>query len=340
MIDFRSDTITKPTKLMLEAMFSAVVGDDVFGDDPTVTLLESKAAALFGMESAMFCASGTMANQIGIQLHTSIGGQVVCDELSHIYLYEGGGIAKNAGCSVKLLKGTNGMLTASLIESSLHNPDDIHFPVAQLVSLENTMNKGGGLCYDWDTILEISTLCKKHNLKLHLDGARLFNALVATGQSPQQYGEVFDTISICLSKGLGCPVGSILLGSKESISKARRIRKSMGGGWRQAGYLAAAGIYALDNHLDRLAEDHQRAKQLGASLNQCSFVKSVYPIETNIIIFEVSDTLTATEVVVKLKGHDILAVTFGKKLVRLVLHLDISEEDVIKAQKVFKTVSI
>lgn len=340
MIDFRSDTITKPTKLMLEAMFSAVVGDDVFGDDPTVTLLESKASALFGMESAMFCASGTMANQIGIQLHTSIGGQVICDELSHIYLYEGGGIAKNAGCSVKLLKGTNGMLTASLIENALHNPDDIHFPIAQLVSLENTMNKGGGLCYDWNTILEISTLCKKHNLKLHLDGARLFNALVATGQSPQQYGEVFDTISICLSKGLGCPIGSILLGTKESISKARRVRKSMGGGWRQAGYLAASGIYALDNHIERLAEDHQRAKQIGASLNQCSFVKSVYPIETNIIIFEVSDTLTATEVVVRLKDKDILAVTFGKKLVRLVLHLDISEEDVIKAQKVFKTVSI
>ena len=264
-IDLRSDTVTKPTAGMKEAMFSAPVGDDVFGEDPTVNALEEKAAKLFGMEAGLYCPSGTMTNQIAIRLHTRIQTEVICHKYSHVYLYEGGGIMANSLASVKLLEGDLGKITAEQVKASI-NPDDVHAPETTLVSLENTMNKGGGSIYTLDEVKPIRKVCDDNGLKLHLDGARLFNALAESGESPAAWGAQFDTISICLSKGLGSPVGSLLLGSKSDIKRARKVRKSWGGGMRQAGFLAAAGIYALDNHVVRLTEDHARARDLGKML--------------------------------------------------------------------------
>jgi len=322
--DFRSDTITLPTPAMKEAMFSAPLGDDVFGDDPTVNTLEEKVAKLFGMESALFCVSGTMANQLAIKCQTQSGSQVICDKNAHVYLYEGGGIAANALSSVKLIDGENGLLTAAQIAPAI-NADNIHFPKTALVCLENTMNKGGGVYYDLSEIIQIKKVCEQHNLKLHLDGARLFNALVETSENPADYGSQFDSISICLSKGLGCPVGSMLIGSTAFIYHARRQRKVWGGGWRQAGLLAAAGIYALDNHVDRLKEDHKAARALALTLNGKSWVKKVYPVKTNIIIFELPDSILASDFVTVLEKQNVRCVTFGKHLVRFVTHLDLTE---------------
>ena len=257
-IELRSDTFTLPTPGMREAMFQAPLGVDVFGEDPTVNALEEKVAKMFGKEAALFCVSGTQSNQIAISVHVSKGQEVICDELSHIYLYEGGGIMANAGASVKLLKGDLGRLTVSQIAASI-SPDDIHACESRLISLENTVNKGGGSVYSSDDLQAISDFCRQTQIPLHLDGARIFNAMAVTGQTPLQFGSWFDTISICLSKGLGAPIGSVLIGSKDFIKKARRVRKRLGGGWRQAGLLAAAGIYALDHQVERLKEDHLRA---------------------------------------------------------------------------------
>lgn len=336
MIDLRSDTLTKPTPAMKEAMMAAPVGDDVFGEDPTINALEQKAADFFGMESAIFCPSGTMTNQIAIRVHTAPHTEVICDEKSHIYLYEGGGVAYNSFASVRLLHGDRGRVTAEMIQDNINNPDDVHAPISTLVSLENTMNKGGGCVYDFKEIEKISSLCKDKNLKLHLDGARLFNALVATGDDPKKYGHHFDTISICLSKGLGCPVGSLLLGTQEDIKKARRVRKVLGGGMRQAGFLAAAGIYALDHHINRLQEDHDRARKIAHALNGLSFVDSVLPVETNIVIFKLSNNALSVDFVNKIKQKGILAVPFGKHDIRFVTHLDFDDdmlEDLIKKLK-------
>jgi threonine aldolase len=336
MIDLRSDTITQPSSGMKEAMIAAPVGDDVFGEDPTINALEEKAANYFGMESAIFCPSGTMTNQIAIRVHTAPHTEVICDAKSHIYLYEGGGIAYNSFASVRLLHGDQGRITAEMVKDNINNPEDIHAPISTLVSLENTMNKGGGCVYDFKEIEKISLLCKDNNLKLHLDGARLFNALVATDDDPKKYGKHFDTISICLSKGLGCPVGSLLLGNKEDIKKARRVRKVLGGGMRQAGILAAAGIYALDHHIERLKDDHLKAKKIANALNGLSFVESVIPVETNIIIFKLTNNGLAINFVEKLKQIGILAVPFGKHDVRLTTHLDFTDEmlgDLIKKLK-------
>lgn len=337
-IDLRSDTVTKPTPPMLEAMFAAVVGDDVFGDDPTVNALQEKAARLFGMEAALFCPSGTMTNQLAIRVHTQPGSEVICDALSHIYLYEGGGIALNALSSVKLLTGDRGRINAAQIKDAINNPDDVHAPVSRLVSLENTMNKGGGCYYDLSAIEAIKEVCTQHSLALHLDGARLFNALVETNESPFDYGQAFDSISICLSKGLGCPVGSLLIGKTDFIKKARRFRKAMGGGWRQAGYLAAAGIYALDHHIQRLRDDHTRAKAIGFMLQQLPEVEEIYPIDTNIVIFRLPDSILATDYVAKLAKKGIAAVTFGKHLVRFVTHLDFTDMQLEELEKSLKKV--
>lgn len=335
-IDLRSDTVTKPTTEMLEKMFNAQVGDDVFGDDPTVKELEKKAANMFGMEDALFCTSGTLSNQIAIKAHTRPGDEVICDQLSHIYLYEGGSIAQNSLCSVKLLNGDRGRISAEQVANAINNPEDIHLPLSRLVSLENTMNKGGGCYYDWNEIQEIKNVCETNQLGLHLDGARLFNALVETNETPQQFGETFDSISICLSKGLGCPVGSILLGKKDFIKKSRRIRKAMGGGWRQAGYLAAAGIFALDNNINRLKEDHNRAKQIGEILENLPYIQNIFPIETNIVIFELPNSILASTYVSKLAAEGILAVTFGKHLVRFVTHLDFTDTHLDYFRKTIK----
>ncbi|TBR18094.1 MAG: aminotransferase class I/II-fold pyridoxal phosphate-dependent enzyme [Chitinophagaceae bacterium] len=334
-IDFRSDTVTKPSTGMLQAMLQAKVGDDVFGEDSTVNQLEKMIADIFGMEEALFCPSGTMTNQIAIKCHTQPGDEIICDETSHVYQYEGGGIAFNAGSSVKLLHGDRGRITANQIIPAI-NPDDVHKANTSLVCIENTSNRGGGSCYDFEELKNIYEVCQKNNLKFHLDGARLFNALVAKNETPKQYGEIFDSISICLSKSLGCPVGSLLLGNKNFIKKGRRIRKVFGGGMRQAGFLASAGIYALQNNIDRLNQDHTHAKQLAEIIATKSFVQFVLPVETNIIIFELTDLYTAPTFVSILKEQGILGYAISPNRVRLVVHLDISEEMVNKSIGVFK----
>lgn len=336
-IDLRSDTVTKPTKGMLEAMWAAEVGDDVLGDDPTVDALQNKAAALFGMEDALFCPSGTMTNQLAIRVHTQPGSDVICDKTSHIYLYEGGGIMLNSFSSVNLLDGDRGRLTARQIEEAISPVNDIHSTVTRLVSLENTMNKGGGSYYDFEELKSIKKVCTERGIPLHLDGARLFNALVETGETPLQFGRVFDSISICLSKGLGCPVGSLLIGTKEVITKARRFRKVMGGGWRQAGFLAAAGIYAFDNQVDRLREDHLRAREIGDIMRNKPEVDEVFPVDTNIVIIRLNASVSETDYVNKLADSGIRAVTFGKNLVRFVTHLDFTDAHLEKMSSILKT---
>lgn len=323
--DLRSDTFTKPGTAMLEAMMKADVGDDVFGEDPTVNQLEAFAAEIFGMEAALFCASGTMANQIAIKCHTRPGEEIICEKTSHVYIYEGGGIAFNSSCQVRALEGSRGMLTADQVKEAI-NPDDVHRPVTSLVSLENTANRGGGSCYQFNDIQKIKGICLKNNLRLHLDGARLFNAIVAQRENPKAYGQIFDSISICLSKGLGAPVGSILVGKKEFIKQARRIRKVLGGGMRQVGYLAAAGIYALENNIERLGTDHQHAKQIADVLIEKDFIGRILPVETNILIFEVEGKYNAREFVAMLKNHDILCIPITPSQVRMVTHLDVTEE--------------
>lgn len=335
-VDFRSDTVTKPTIPMLEVMHSAPVGDDVFGEDPSINGLEEYAASLFGMEKAIFCPSGTMTNQIAIKCHTQPGDEVICDELSHVYQYEGGGIAFNSGASVKLLYGDRGRITASLVEQNIQ-PDDIHRPVSSLVVVENTSNRGGGSCYDFNELEKIGKLCKEKNLAFHIDGARLFNALVAKKESAQQYGQLFDSISICLSKGLGAPVGSLLLGKQDFIKKARRVRKAFGGGMRQAGSLAAAGLYALKNHVNRLSEDHDHATLLNSMLTTLPFVKDILPVETNIIIAECESDFDLLEWQSKMKEKGIFFYAISKNKFRLVTHLDITPEMTNYFEKTIKS---
>jgi threonine aldolase len=325
MIDLRSDTFTKPSAHMLQVMFDAQVGDDVFGEDPTVNELEKYCADLFGMEAALYCPTGTMTNQIAIKCHTQPGDEVICDKVSHVYIYEGGGIAFNSGAQVKTIDGIRGLITAEDIVACI-NPDDVHKANTSLVCLENTGNRGGGSCYDFEEILKIKAVCEKHSLKLHLDGARLFNALVAKKQQPKQYGEVFDSISICLSKGLGTPIGSVLLGKADFIKKARRVRKVFGGGMRQAGYMAAAGLFALYNNVDRLAQDHRHAKLIAHELLEKDFVGKMMPVETNIVIFEILSEGGPTAFCERMKQHDILCLPISNTQVRMVTHLDVSEE--------------
>jgi len=334
-IDLRSDTVTVPCEDMKKAMFNAKIGDDVFGDDEAVNELEELGAAMFGKEAAIFCPSGTMTNQIAIKIHTNAPGEVICDELSHIYKYEGGGIGFNAGLATKLIKGDAGRLTAAQIEVAI-NPDDIHFPETQLVSLENTCNKAGGTIYELEELKKIRTLCTKKELKLHLDGARIFNALEEADYTAKDIGEQFDTISVCLSKGLGAPVGSLLLGTKKDIKKARRIRKIFGGGMRQAGFLAAAATYALKNNITRLSEDHQRAKQLENVLNGLSFVKEVSPVFTNIVVFEVKEAIDFNVIIAKLANQNIKVMPFGPQQIRIVTHLNFTDEMLVQLIDVLK----
>lgn len=335
MIDFRSDTVTRPTADMVSAMYNAPVGDDVFGEDPTINKLEQLGSEMFGMEAAIFVPSGTMSNQIAIKVHTQPGEDIICDYFSHIYQYEGGGIGMNAGCSASLIHSEKGLFTAKDVEKHIF-PDDIHKPITRLVSLENTVNKGGGTIWDLNEIEKIKNVCEAHQLKYHLDGARLFNALVASHTSATDFGKNFDTISICLSKGLGAPVGSILLGSKKEIHLARRYRKALGGGMRQAGMLAAAGIYALTHHIKRLEIDHENARKIGNVLANQSWVKTVIPPETNIVLFEAQKGISDSAVIEKLKSKNILAVSMGNNKVRFVTHLDNSSDDIETVTRVLK----
>jgi threonine aldolase len=324
-VDLRSDTVTKPTAGMLEAMWSAKVGDDVFGEDETVNALEQKAADMFGMEAAIYCPSGTMTNQIAIKCFTQPLDELIADQTAHVYRYEGGGIAFNSGVSTRLLNGYRGMLTAEMIEPEI-NAENIHYPHTSLVVLENTVNKGGGSCYTLAQIKPIAQLCHDKGLKLHLDGARIFNALAHTGDTAKEYGKYFNGISVCLSKGLGAPVGSVLLADRATINYARRIRKVLGGGMRQAGFLAAAGIYALDHHVERLKIDHSHAHIMAEALAQASWVTNVVPVETNIVLFDTTELADA--ILAKLEAKGIKANSTDTHRIRFVTHLDVHPEQV------------
>ena len=336
MIDLRSDTVTKPTEEMLKYMFSAKVGDDVFGEDPTVNELQEYAADLFGKEAALFCSSGTQTNQIAINVHVQPGGEVICHKESHVFKYEGGGIARNSGASIRTLEGDRGRLKVDEIAAWYNPPLDVHYPLTQLVSLEDTANRGGGSIYHFQDILDIQTYCKNMNIPLHLDGARLFNALVENNIPYKTYAAAFDSISICLSKGLGAPVGSLLLGNKDFIEKARRVRKVFGGGMRQAGVIAAGGLFALKNNVEKLVDDHEKARQLEACLQSLNWVKEVIPVETNIVVAILKNPDNRDTVIEALKKEGVLAMAFGPGMIRMVTHLDISLEAIEKTKNVLK----
>lgn len=325
-IDLRSDTVTKPTKGMLQVMMTAEVGDDVYKEDPTVNILERKLAEMFGKSSALFFPTGTMANQAAIKIHTQPGDQLICDKLAHIYNFEGGGASFNSGVSCRLVDGHLGMITAQQVEESINPPDFYHSPLTTLVCLENTTNKGGGACYDLEEIKRIRKVCDDHSLGLHLDGARLFNALVAKGESPKQYGDLFDTISICLSKGLGTPMGSVLIGDERYMKKAIRTRKILGGGMRQIGFMAAAGLYALDNHIGRLTKDQEKASEIAKVLVRQDYVFEVEPVETNIVIFYLKNPSEEKNFLKHLEKNDIRISNMGQGKLRIVTHLDYTEE--------------
>lgn len=336
-IDLRSDTVTKPTKNMLEAMMQAKVGDDVYKEDPTVIALEERLAKMFGKPKALFFPTGTMANQTAIKLHTNPGDQVICDKDAHIYNYEGGGASFNSGVSCKLIQGNRGMYTAEQVEDAINPPDFYHSPLTALVEVENTANRGGGSCWDFEELKKIRMVCDTHQLGYHLDGARIWNALVAKKETAKDYGNLFDTISVCLSKGLGCPIGSVLIGDEAIMQNAIRIRKILGGGMRQVGYLAAGGLYALDHHIDRLEEDHKKAKEIGVVLSELSFIKNVSPVETNIIIFELQNKSDEPKFLNQLQKKNIRLSGMGQGKLRIVTHLDYTDNmhemflDVLKA---------
>lgn len=326
-VNLISDTVTKPDRGMLEAMLSAKVGDDVFKEDETVNALESRVAQMFGKEAALFFPSGTMANQTAIKVHTQPGEQLICDQYAHIFNYEGGGVSFNSGVSCRLIEGTSGMITAEQVVAAINPPDFYHSPLTSLVCIENTTNKGGGACYDFEELKKIKNVCNVHQLSYHLDGARLWNAMIAKDENPKSYGALFDSISVCFSKGLGCPVGSMLVGSKEFIHKALRVRKVLGGGMRQAGYLAAAALYALDHNRVRLAEDHRRAAEIGNLLASKDFIAQVEPFSTNILIFSLNTTLHSEAAfleTLRKKGIKIMGMGGGK--LRIVTHKDYTDE--------------
>jgi threonine aldolase len=321
-IDLRSDTLTKPSPAMLDVMMKADVGDDVFAEDPTVKKLEEHCAKMFGMETGLFCPSGTMTNQIAVKAHTQPLDEIICDKLCHIYNYETGGWAFHSGVSVRLTDGDRGIMTPAQIEACVL-PDYDWYPNSRLVCIENTVNKGGGSVYTIEQMKAIGELCRSKGLQYHLDGARIFNALAALGKQPEDLAGIFDSISVCISKGLGAPAGSVLLGTRTMIKKSRKLRKVMGGGMRQSGFLAAACLYALENNVERLSTDHQRATRIGELLSTCSWVKRVLPVETNIIIFEVEDSAKTSEI---LAARGVRTSPFSPTLVRMVTHLDISDE--------------
>ena len=324
-IDLRSDTVTKPSEGMLEAMMKAKVGDDVFREDPTVNELENRIAKLFGKTHALFFPSGSMANQTALKLHTNPGEQVICDKYSHIYHYESGGASFNSGISCKLIDGHRGMYTADQVLESI-NPKDYYYPLTSLVEIENTTNKGGGACWDFNEIIKIREVCNTHKLGFHLDGARLWNALVTKNETAKQYGEVFDTISVCLSKGLGCPIGSVLVGDEIIMKNAIRVRKVLGGNMRQVGFIAAAGLFALDNNINRLVEDHKKAKEIESILKGLSFIKTVEPVETNIVIFELNNNYDEYDFIKKLNSEGIKIIGMGNNKLRIVTHLDYTQK--------------
>ncbi len=334
-INLTSDTVTKPTQEMLTAMMAAEVGDDVFREDPTVNLLEQKMADLFGQEAGLFCPSGTMTNQIAIKAHTQALDEMICEYNSHVYQYEVAGYAFHSSIGINPISCPNGKLTPELIKNHIKPPYD-WLPTTRLVVLENSILRSGGNYYTLDEMASISAECKKHDLKLHLDGARIFNAIIEGQYSSFEVGAYFNSISICLSKGLGAPVGSVLIGTTDFIKRSRKIRKAMGGGMRQAGILAAAGIYALDNHVLRLKQDHMNAKQIESCLKTVSYVKSIMEVKTNIILFDLIDQISPEMFIKNLHRFGIKASGFGNQTIRFVTHLDISKEMIDQLQYVLK----
>ena len=326
LIDLRSDTVTKPSPGMIDAMSSARLGDDVYFEDPTVNQLQDRLAKMFGKDKALFFPTGTMANQAAIKLHTQPGEQVICDKYAHIYNYEGGGVSFNSGVSCKLIEGNRGMISSEQVITAINPPDFYHSPLTTLVALENTTNKGGGACWDFEEIKKIKLVCNEKKLGFHLDGARLWNALEEKSETPDQYGQYFDTISVCLSKGLGCPIGSVLVGNNDIMEKAIRTRKMLGGSMRQVGVLAAAGLYALDHHRKRLVDDHQKAKDIGRVLEGLKYVFNVQTVETNIVIFELEKHVDSNYFIENLKSKNILISDMGSGKLRIVTHMDYSEK--------------
>jgi threonine aldolase len=338
-IDLRSDTVTKPTPQMRKAMAEAEVGDDVFGEDPTVNALQEKVAKILGKEAAIFVPSGTMGNQLAIKSHTQPGDEVIIEATSHPYNFEGGASAVLSAVQFYCLKGSRGILEVSQIEEAIR-PDDHHFPVTRLVCLENTHNRGGGSVYPKEKIADISRLARSKGLRIHLDGARLWNASVASDVKPLDYAQWADSVSVCLSKGLGAPIGSLVAGTKTFIDRVHRFRKMFGGGMRQAGIIAAAGIYALDHHIERLKEDHQNAKRLALGLKEIKGI-SIKPeeVETNILIFGVAGTgMTPIQIRDEMKKEGVLIHPVSKTEIRLVTHLDLSKDNIETALKAFKKV--
>ena len=313
---------------MLRAMAAAPVGDDVLGDDPTVQQLESTLAERFGMEAGLFCPSGTMTNQIAVKVHTRPGDELICSKLAHVYNYEGGGLAFNSGVQVRVGGDDYGRLSARDAEALLQPMDNIHAAPTRLVVAENTSNKGGGTTIGLSALGELGAFARTHGLGYHLDGARLFNALVADRERHEDYGRLFDSISICLSKGLGAPVGSVLLGSADFIREARRIRKRLGGGMRQAGYLAAAGLYALEHHVDRLAEDHARAAGLAEFMKTLPFVAEIKPAATNMVLFRLTEGQDGTLLLSHLEALGVRLIAMDRHWLRAVLHYDVGDAEV------------
>jgi threonine aldolase len=338
LIDLRSDTVTRPTPGMLAAMMSAKVGDDVFGEDPTVRALEERTAALFGKEAAVFVPSGTMANQIAVRLHCQPQDEVLLEASSHIYLWEAGGPAALSGVTCRPIPAPRGQLRLHHLSEAIR-PNDYHYVRTRLLCLENTHNRGGGTIYPWAEVAQLAGWAKEHGLALHIDGARIWNAIVATGISAERWGQYCDTLAVCFSKGLGAPVGSLLMGSREHMLQARRYRKLFGGGMRQAGYLAAACLYALEHHIDRLVEDHRHAQQLAQAIAEVPSLKLTPPeVQTNLIWFEVEPPWTSAQQVAELlRQRGVLVAVLGPRLLRAVTHLDVSAEDCCYAANVFRS---
>lgn len=334
-IDFRSDTVTQPTQAMRDAMFKAVVGDDVLGDDPTVIELQDRVAKMFGKEAGLFVASGTMANAIALRTHTVPGDEIVCDKTAHIYRYEGGGYAALCGASIALVDGVGGLMSPEQVRQAVRKAEGSgsHYPNGSLVCVENTSNLGGGACYSQETLDEIAKVAKSLDCKTHVDGARIFNASLATGVDVARMCEHYDSVSICFSKGLGAPVGSVLVGSSEFIARAHRWRKLFGGGWRQAGLLAAGCLYALDHHVERMEHDHRRALVVANMLNRLPmFSVDISSVQSNMVYAETTES--AAEVVAKFAEHGIDMFDLSENRIRIVIHLHITDEDIEQFQAV------
>lgn len=338
-IDLRSDTVTRPTPAMREAMLRAEVGDDVFGEDPTVNALEERLAMMFGHDAAVLCPSGTMTNQIAINVHTRPGDEVICEEGAHVYRYEGGGMMATSGCSVRHVPADRGRFTAEAVVDAVNDRTAAYLANSRLVVVENTVNRGGGAIWELAAVRRIREACDAHDLRLHLDGARLFNAMAADGSTPAQWGALFHSISICLSKGLGAPVGSVLIGPAPFIHQARRVRKRLGGGMRQAGMLAAAGLHALDHHVARLTDDHRRARRIGEALRDHPHVQDVLPVETNIVIHTLRAGHSAAGHVAALAEGGVRCMAIGPRQVRMVTHLDVDDAAVDRVLERLRTIA-